>query len=339
VQQRGTYRFPSGLPISMSGQIGRINGVAGVGATRSLVGYHVDPHNHVGITVVDDGMRAAWATDGPLKPEQWNRLSAVPTGIFPSAKAAEKWSLKPGDTFTVITGPQVSRIDGGNAWEFHVLDVVPDNPSSRSDDGFILGNSRYIENSLSDDQRGLGYSFQVAVRDVNRAVEISKLIDERFANSGTPVMTTPNRINALHQLNRGLDTESMTAAIASAGLVVILFVTGSAIARSVRERVPEFAALSAVGYRNSQLLLLVFTEAAIPCVLGAVLGTALGGLLERWVPKFLAPGPAHLLSIPAPQLSVLGWGVGFALVLALLGSFLPMLRMQYQSVNEAMAGR
>jgi putative ABC transport system permease protein len=233
----------------------------------------------------------------------------------------------------------VSRADGGNAWEFQVLDVVPDDPNSHSDDGFILGNSLYLENSLSEDERNFGYSFEVSVKDVDRAVEVSQLIDQRFANSGTPVMTTPNRVNVLHNLNRGLDTASLTAAIATAGLIVILFVTGSAITRSVRERVPEFAALSAVGYRNFHLVVLVFVEAAIPCMVGAILGTALGGLLERWLPRLLARGPAHLFSIPAPQLLVLGWGIGFGILLAFLGSLIPMLRMRHQSVNESLAGR
>ncbi|MEJ0008814.1 MAG: ABC transporter permease [Steroidobacteraceae bacterium] len=94
-----------------------------------------------------------------------------------------------------------------------------------------------------------------------------------------------------------------------------------------------------MGTRNSQLLTLVFIEAAIPCLLGALLGSVLGNLLERGVPKLFGHGPAHLLSIPAPRQSVLCWGVGFALVLAFGGSLLPMLRMRYQSVNDAMAGR
>jgi putative ABC transport system permease protein len=159
VQQRGTYRVPSGLPISIREQIARIDGVAGVGAMRSLVGYHVDPQKHVGITMVDGGMRTAWAIDGPLTVAQWAKLSAVPTGISVSVNAAKRWSVKPGDTFTLITGPEVSRADGGNVWEFQVLDVVPDDPNSHSDDGFILGNSLYLENSLSEDERNFGYSF------------------------------------------------------------------------------------------------------------------------------------------------------------------------------------
>jgi len=339
VQQRGRYGVPDGLPIAMREQIAQIDGVSRVGARRSLVGYHVDPRKHVGITLVDGGMRNVMAADGLLTAAQWTQLNAVPTGIFFSVNAAQMWAVKTGDPFTVITGPEVSREDGGNAWEFQVLGVVPEDPSSQSDDGFILGNSLYLENSLAADQRNFGYTFEVLVTDASRAVEISKLIDRRFANSGTPVTTTPHRVNTLRNLNRGMDTASLTAAIASAGLIVILFVTGSAIARSVRERIPEFAALSAVGYRNFHLVLLVFVEAAIPCVAGAILGTGLGGLLEHWLPRVLTRGPAHLFSIPAPHFLVLGWGVGFGLVLALLGSLLPLIKMRYQSVNESMAVR
>ncbi|HEV2702403.1 MAG TPA: FtsX-like permease family protein [Steroidobacteraceae bacterium] len=328
---------PGGLPLAIGDQIAHMDGVVGVAASRWLGGYHVDPHNYVGIRTVNRGMRTVWS-DGPIRPGQWDQLFATPAGIFASIKAASKWGIKTGDVFTVITQPN-SRADGGTTWEFQVLGVVPDDENWSGTNGFMVGNSQYVENTAPLDQRGLGYSFYVALRNAGRAVAISDQINQRYVNSATATQAFSERLNAQTQVNVGFNTETLTLSIGGAGFAMVLFLTGNAIARSVRERVPEFAVLKTLGFHAAHLLSLVFVESVIPCVLGAVLGTETAILVSRWLSHLLPQSLTRMLTPSLATVPVLAQAIALAVLLALASCAMPMLRLRRLSVADALAGR
>lgn len=328
---------PGGLPLAIGDEIARMDGVLGVAGSRWLGGYHVDPHNSVGIRTVNRGMRTIWS-DGPIQPRQWEQLFAMPPGIFASIKAARKWGLRAGDVFTVITHTG-SRADGGTTWDFQVLGIVPDDESWSGNDGFIVGNSQYIENTVPLDQRGLGYSFYIALKDADRAVAISDQINQRYVNSATATQAFSERLNAQTRVNVGFNTVSMTLSIGGAGFAMVLFLTANAIARSVRERVPEFAVLKTLGFHAAHLLTLVFIESVIPCMLGAVLGTETAIVLSGWLAHLLPQNLTRMLTTSLATLPVLALAVALAVLLALASCALPMLRLRRLSVADALSGR
>jgi putative ABC transport system permease protein len=328
---------PGGLPLAIGEQIAQMDGVLAVAGSRWLGGYHVDPHDSVGIRTVTSGMRTVWS-DGPILPAQWDQLLATPAGVFVSVKAASKWGLKAGDVFTIITQAG-SRADGGTTWEFHVLDVVPDDQNWSGTNGFIVGNSQYIENTEPLDQRGLGYSFYVALKSADRAAAIGDRIDRRYVNSATATQAISERLNAQILSNIGFNTQSMTLCIGAAGFGMVLFLTANAIARSVRERVPEFAVLKTLGFHAAHLMSLVFIESVIPCVLGAVAGTGIAILLGRWTVHLLPQYLTRMLTTSLATLPVLALAVVLAVLLALASCAAPMLRLRRLSVADALAGR
>ena len=131
----------------------------------------------------------------------------------------------------------------------------------------------------------------------------------------------------------------MTLCIGGAGFAMVLFLTANAIARSVRERVPEFAVLKTLGFHAAHLLSLVFIESVIPCVLGAVLGTAMAILLGRWSAHLLPQYLTRMLTASLATLPVLALAVALAVLLALASCAMPMLRLRRLSVADALAGR
>lgn len=336
-------RFPDaagrqGLPLAMGEQLARIAGVRAVAPYRFLGGYHVDAHQSLGIRMVDPRMRALWPT-GPLTPSQWDQLFSTPTGVFMSLKAALRWNVKAGDTFTV-TAYQTTRADGGKTWEFQVLGIVPDDTNLSGNSGFLIGNTQYVENTAPADQRGVDYYFFVSLRDAAQAAQVGGQIDSYFANSARATITVQQRFDMMAITNRGFNTLSMTLAIGGAGFAMVLFLTANAIARSVRERVPEFAVLKTVGYLGPHLMSLVFIETAIPCVLGAALGTATAALLAHWSAQLLSQQTlARLVSTQLPILSVSAVAVALSILLALASCAAPMLRLRRLSVTDALAGR
>ena len=331
-------RFPisNGLRLSMAmrDRIARIDGVSAVGAYYLLRGYYQDPHNAARIRAVDEGMRGAWS-ELPLSSQQWDRLFATPTGVLVSQKAAQEWNLKAGDVLPFITSPGV-RADGSPFWEFHVLEVVADDPARAG--GFILGNFKYLDRSRPLQDQGYAMSFRVAITDAARANEISLEIDRLFANSGTPTITIPEKSNEQFAVSSGIAAASTTWPVAGAGLFMILLLTTNGIAQSVRERIPEFAVLKTLGFRDVTLGALVFMEAAIPCLLGGILGTALAAALTRLPVRYL---PQDLTRVPKPTMSptVLASAMVCVALLALASSVIPVLRLRRMSVVDAIAGR
>jgi ABC-type antimicrobial peptide transport system permease subunit len=83
---------------------------------------------------------------------------------------------------------------------------------------------------------------------------------------------------------------------------------------------------------------LVFSEALIPCLVGAVLGTGLADLMTRLPADYL---PHDFSGIPKPSFTpeVLAWSIACALVLAVASAIFPLLRLLHMSVTDALAGR
>jgi putative ABC transport system permease protein len=332
------YRFPIStdhhLTVAMREQIKRITGVAAVGVDDRLLGYYQDPHNTGRILAVDREMRFA-RSELPVSASQWDRLFAQPTGVLVSTKMAHRWHLKEGDTFPFIS-PSTLRADGSPVWPFQVLAIVPDRPSNRR--GYILANYAYIDSARPPAEHGYVRAFTVALINELKAIDVSIAIDELFANSGTATFTVPERTDEEYSQRSGISAARVTWPVAFAGIFMILLVTANGIAQSVRERIPEFAVLSALGFSNPTLCTLVVVEAVFPCLLGALLGTAVAGALTRWPAHYL---PADLAGVPTPTVSplVAAWAIGFAIALALVSSSAPVLRLRRLSVTEALAGR
>jgi putative ABC transport system permease protein len=127
----------------------------------------------------------------------------------------------------------------------------------------------------------------------------------------------------------------LTRLVAGAGLFMILFLTANSIARSVTERIPEFGVLQAIGFTNRRLVGLVFAEAAIPCLLGAALGTGIAAGLTGLPTKFAPQG----LGIPQATVSpsVFVWALGAAAALALISSAFPLLKLWRRHPAELLA--
>lgn len=332
-------RFPNAspmgilLPFALRDQIAHLEGVSAVSSVHYLRGYYRDPHQRATVFAVDEQMRKAWP-ELPLTGAQWDQLLATPSGVFITRGRTATLGLKLGDSLPLITPPG-TRADGAPSWEFQVLGVMP---NMQGHESLILGNLSYVDNSMPLALQGYACEFRVAVRDAARANDISVRIDQGLANSSTPTLTIPDKVGEIDAVNSGISVASKTWPVAGAGVFMILLLTANGIAQSVRERTPEFAILKTIGYRQSNLIVLVVAEAAIPCVAGAGIGMGLAALLARLPAHYL---PTDLASLPKPTLSagVFAFSLACALLLALVGAVIPLRRLRRLRVIDALAGR
>ena len=143
--------------------------------------------------------------------------------------------------------------------------------------------------------------------------------------------------SALDITNSGLDIAAVDRDVALAGMFMVLFLTANGIAQAVRERLAEFATLKTIGFSDIGVILLVFAEAAIPCLLGAAFGVTLAALIAKVMPGFLPPGQGFPLPTMTPMVFI--WAAICAAAVALASAALPALRLKRMDIATALSGR
>jgi len=321
----------NGMPVTMGRQIAKLPGVKHASIMTYLQGYVGDLKNRSGAIMLDDEYGRIFS-DWPPTPAQWDMVRHDRRAIIMSRRLATQFHKKVGDTFTLIS--ETVRADGGKAWDFKVAAIAEEMPENSG--GYIIGNYDYYDKALPLADQSKMNEIDLQVSDPAQAAAIAQRIEKMFANSGYPVRATPENVIAASNFG-GVDISAITRKIALAGLGMILFLTASVIAKSVRERLAEFATLKTLGFSDTGVVGLVMAEAALPCLAGALFGTSIAAVLVQILPGILPPN----FALPTPTLSpaVLGWALISACGVALASTGLPILRLRRLDIAAALSGR
>jgi putative ABC transport system permease protein len=223
--------------------------------------------------------------------------------------------------------------DGGKTWTFDILGII-DDVDRPGQSRFFISNYDYVDQERVA-EKGTIDRMLVRIKDPARATQISRSIDALFASSGAPTRTVSEKSAAQSGVQSLGNIGFFISAVVSAVLFMLLFLTGNTMMQSVRERMPEFAVLKAMGYSDSKLLWLVYAESAILCVLAALTGLAIAKLGIPRIKEF-APQTGQLLLMPW---SAALTGLGFSFVVAIISGLVPALRARRLSITDALAGR
>jgi len=331
------------IPLGYREQLARIRSVTAVGALSWLGGHEQDERHPITVTLVDEGMRAAWP-ELPLSPSEWRALDATPAGIFLTRKAAARRRVRAGDTVT-LNLPPGSRADGGTTWYFTVLGFIPDPPGWGAGPGnpqwnpdMIVGNLRYLEESVDLDERGMVNVMRVAVDRPEHAAAVCREIEARFTNATPALYCVPAREDAQELADANINMRQISLGIGAAGLFMILFLCANGIAESVRERLAEFGVLKAIGYGDGRIAVLVLLEAAFPTLLAALIGSALALGVSVFVAQLAIKGVVSMPEVRA-SLRAFGWAPAAALLIAMLSAVAPLYRLRRTDVAAVIAGR
>lgn len=332
------------IPLGYREQLARIPGVTAVGAQTWIGGHERDEQHPIMVMFVDQGMRSAWP-ELPLSPADWRALDANPSGIFLSREAAARYAVRAGDMVAVTTYLGSNRADGNPAWYFTVLGFVPDPPGWKSgvatptsNPATVIGNLSYWENSIHPAERNIAVLMRVAVDRPENARAVCRDIEARFTNATPALYCVPARDDAEETADANINMRQISLGIGAAGLFMILFLCANAVAESVRERLPEFGVLKAMGYGDGRIAALVILEAALPTVLAALLGGAFARAVDALVAHLAATGVIDVPEVHA-SIAAFGWALAVALLIALLSAVAPLYRLRHIDVAAVMAGR
>jgi putative ABC transport system permease protein len=237
-----------------------------------------------------------------------------------------------------------NRADGNPTWYFTVLGFMPDPPGWKSggspawNPDTIVGNLHDWQNSAHLVERDVVNVLRVAVDRPEHAREVCREIEARFTNATPALYCVPARDDAQEMADANINMRQISLGIGAAGLFMILFLCANGIAESVRERLPEFGVLKAMGYRDSHIALLVILEAATPTVMAALVGAALAWEVDALVGHLALTGAIDMPGVHT-SVAAFGWALAAALLIALASAVAPLLRIRRMDVAAVITGR
>ena len=316
------------LPISYLERLRSIPGMQSVDFADGFLGTYQKPTQPVYVLAIRPS--ELWVTLVPemfqVLPTDLEALKNRRDGALITADIGKKYGWHVGDRIPLTSTTLQS--DGSGTWSFQIVGTFTDHEPGEA--GFIVGNYDYLDQARTLN-KGTVRNFYAVVADPRRAAEMSDSIDRAFGNSSNETKTTPLRELAQQQLRAIGDLNFLIRSVVGAVLVALLFSITTMMMQTIRERTPELAVLKTLGFGDRPIFLLVVGECLLICILAALAGLALATGVFPYAGKFV-PG----LSMP---LSVVGFGIVGAVLVALITAVPPALRAARLQVVDALAGR
>jgi putative ABC transport system permease protein len=323
-------RFGAPMNISYAEQIARVPGVAVVAPRRGLYGYYRDPKDGMGVIGIDERFFLL-RPEITITPAQLATLRKTRTGAVIGVYLQNKYGWKVGDRIPLQT--QTPQVNGSKTWTFDIVGIV-DDLNYPGQNGWFLTNYAYVDEA-SASGKGTIDRFLVRIKDPDRGAQIGRQIDRLFVNSAAPTRTSSEKSRSQSGLQFIGDVSLFSRAVVGAVFFMLLFVTGNTMLQSIRERVPEFAALKTLGFTDNAVLWLVIAESVLLCLMAALVGL----VLARVAIPLTRPAIEDYVN-----LLQIGWadtlrGFALALVVALISSLYPAWQVRRLSIVTALSRR
>lgn len=259
------------LPYSYLGQLRQMPGVAGVTFATWFGGIYQDEKNFFPQFAVEGASWLDLYPDYSVTPEARRAFLADRQGCLIGRKLADKYGFKVGDRVplrgTIWTG----------TWEFNVCGIY-EAGRPEADTTAMLFRYDYLEERRPFGKGTVGW-YVVKLADPDDAVQVTKAIDARFANSPFETLTQTEKAFAASFAKQMGNIEALIMVIGSVVFFTLLLVAGNTMAIAVRERVGELAVLKTIGYSDRSVLGLILAEALLIAGQGGVIGLALAKFL------------------------------------------------------------
>lgn len=322
-------RYGTPIPYTYAEKIARIPGVTLAVARSGVYGYYKDPKNGIGVIMADGRFFQARSELTPTK-EEIAKMEATPSAVLASNYYIKKYGWKVGDKITLIS--DAPKADGSKNWTFYVVGFFEDSDNPGNE--WLIGNYKYLDDQRVEN-KGTSGRILIRIKDPKRAAEIGRTIDKMFINSPAPTRTGSDKANMEANTKSLGDINFFITAVISAVIFMILFLTGNTMMQSVRERVPEFGVLKAMGYSDRTVLALVLAESLLLCTSAGLVGL----VLTKSITPIVAANSESLAQILRMQWSSLFMGFAISLLVALAAGLWPALRVRRLNVIDALAGR
>jgi len=325
---QGKISMTDQLPQAYRRQIAAVPGVTGVTFASWFGGYYQDPKNTVFSFPVEASTYFDIFPELVLAKDQLQALIKTRIGAVIGWKLAEEHGWKIGDSIP-LKSTIWTKQDGTSDWEFRVVGIF-EVPEDTAQEQRLFFNNDYFYEARTLDKGLIGW-YSVRIDDPAHATAVAEAIDKLFANSEHETKTITEKEFQQSFLKQFGDINFIVTTIIGAVFFALLFLTGNTMMQSVRERIPEFAILKTIGFSDRAVLSIVVAEGLVLAVTAAALG--LGASAAAF------PLLQDVVGVPRLPATVLGLGLFYALLLALITALLPGWRVARLNIVDALAGR
>lgn len=327
----GRYSLTQVLPFGHLQQVRSVPGVASVAGQSWFGGYYQKASNFFPQFPTQIEPYLEMYPEIVLPEEQKQAMLNTRTGAIVAKTLADRYGFKVGDRVPIIAGIW-PLADGSNNWEFDLVGIFDTkNPKERSMYEMLLFHHEYFDEARQFGKGTIGW-IVIKTEDPDRNEEIVEAVDDLFANSPNETRTETERAFNQSFVKQMGDIGLIMSSIIGAVFFTLLFLTGNTMMQSVRERIPELAVLKTLGYSDVGVLGLVLAESLALCVLAALVGIGLAGLLLPGIAAKL-PGFSGLALKP----EAFAGALGIAVLLALIVGLPPALRAMRLKIVDALA--
>jgi putative ABC transport system permease protein len=316
---RQSVSFIFTLPYSYRDKIASLDGVDKVTYFNWFQGVYKDKNNFFARLAVDEETLFDVYPEFLLSPEQKDAFLKDQRGCIIGKDIAKQYNLKIGDMMT---------IDGDifpGQWDFIVQGIYQ--PRDKSTDATqMFFHWKYMNERMIKESPGraneIGW-FVVKIKDPSQSAQISKKIDDLFANSTAETKTETER--AFQQSFISASGAIITAMnfLAFVIIGVILLVLGNTMIMTARERTREYAVFRTLGFSNFHVMGLIFGESMIISFLGGILGLLLSMPAIKGIEEGIPKGFFPIFNL---ETSTIVLALSSALLIGILASIFPIQR-------------
>jgi len=261
--------FP--MPVYYRERMRSVEGVKTVSYSQWFGGIYKEPKNFFPQFAIDHTNYLEMFPEFIIKSEELVAFKRDRQGAMVGRKLADQFGWKVGDTI-----PIRGTIFQGN-WQFTIRGIFDGKDESTITRQFFM-QWDYINEDIKRrfPRRGdnIG-AFNIEIKDASRAAEVSKEIDNLFRNSLAETLTETEKA---FQLGFVAQSEAIVVAIRTVSFVVIFIimaVVANTMAMTARERIAEYATLKVLGFSPFYVGALIFGEAMVLALMGALIGILL----------------------------------------------------------------
>jgi putative ABC transport system permease protein len=325
---QGKISLTEQLPLAYRDRIAHVPGVTGVTFATWFGGYYQDPKNNVFSYPVEVATYFKVFPDIELPADQLAALARVRMGAVIGRALANKYGWKIGDTVPVKSAIWIKK-DGTSDWRFTIVGIFRQ-PGDESQELRLLFGNDYFDEGRALARGTVGW-YNVRIDNPAHATAVAASIDRLFANSDHETKTVSEKEFVQGFIRQLADVNFIVSAIIGAVFFTLLFLTGNTMMQSVRERLSEFATMKAIGYSSGAMLAMLIAEGLILALLAAILGLSLSALAFPAMKAFLG-----VATLPP---AVVGLGLVYAVLLALITALLPGMRVVRLNIIQGLARR
>ncbi|SHN16077.1 ABC transporter permease [Rhizobacter sp. OV335] len=334
LQTGSKLSFIQTLPLSLTQQIERVDGVKAVAYANWFGGAYQDPHNQVFSFAVAPNYLDLFPEVAVTEAER-KAFASTRTGALVGEKLAQRFGWKVGDRVPLQSNIFPDR-SGSKNWQFDIVGILhaTDKKTGGFFDQMFLLNWKYFDETTPYNQGNAGW-YVTRVTDVNQADRVAKAIDALSANSDHETRTQTEQAATASWMKQLADIGLIVGSIMGAVFFTLLLLSGNTMMQAVRERTSEIAVLKTIGFSGRSVLAMVLAESVLLLVLGGLIGLGLATVI---IPVVSA-GSGGMLNLPSVGTS--SWVLGLALMagIGIVVGALPAWNAMRLNIVDALAGR